>query len=173
MFLSSNVTVADVKRFTSEGYFKRLFDAVHEHPGAMRRWLLGVPMDAEFNPDGRAPDTRIKATIVEMSKSNFDSAVEELLDSGAEGVSRDILSSVHFSAALVARGVVAPRTSSFSTVIGNLGFESLGKVRWRDKQPRVWVSRELRATLPEEKTARNAALVAKLDQTGGGDSFLS
>ena len=36
MFLSSRLTTAEAQRLTQEGYFKRLFDAIHGHQGASR-----------------------------------------------------------------------------------------------------------------------------------------
>lgn len=143
MFLSSSVTVDAAKKLTATGYFKRLFDAVRQHPGAMRKWLMGVLLDREFDANGRAPDTRIKATVVEMSKSELDTAIEDVLENGAEGVTKDVLSSSHFTAAIKARGVEPPATKAVKTTLGNLGFEFLGRERWAGDMRNIWVRRGL------------------------------
>lgn len=164
MFLSSGVTIEDARRMTAEGYYKRLFDAVRKHPGAMRQWLMGVSLDSEFDANGRAPDTRMRATVVEMSKTELDLAIEDLLENGADGVTKNVLSSSHFTAALKARGVQPPATRSLGPALGNLGFVFLGRTRWAGDMRNVWVRRSV-------KMKKEQAIFV-LNQSRGESDFL-
>lgn len=165
MFLSSSVTVDGAKKMTATGYFKTLFDAVRQHSGAMRKWLMGVSLDREFDANGRAPDTRIKATVIEMSKSDLENAIEDVLEGGAEGVTKDVLSSSHFTAAIKARGVEPPATKAVKRTLGNLGFEFLGRERWAGDMRNIWVKRGL--------NLRKDQALAVLSRSGVESDFLS
>ena len=141
MFLSSRLQLSDIEAMTRDGYFARLFEAVKANSGALRKWLLSVSLHSEFDPNGRAPDTDIKHTVVQMSKSDFDLAVEDVLDAGAPGVSRLALSSGHFTAALRAAGVEAPSSRALHSLLTRLGYRSAfsGQPRkWNGKSCRVW-----------------------------------
>lgn len=165
MFLSSSVTVEGAKKLTATGYFKRLFDAVRQHPGAMRKWLMGVSLDREFDANGRAPDTKIKATVVEMSKSELDHAIADVLQSGSEGVTKNVLSSSHFTAAIKARGIEPPATRSVPMTLGNLGFEFLGRVRWAGDWRNIWARRGMNLGIDQA--------LAVLSRSGVESDFLS
>ena len=164
MFLSSRLELADIERMTREGYFRRLFDALQANAGAIRRWLLGVSLHREFDPNGRAPDTEVKHTVVQMSKSELDLVVEDVLDTGAPGVSRMALSSGHFTAALRAAGIEAPVSSAVHALLTRLGYRSAfnGKPKkWNGKTCRVWKLASANLT--------DLQVVAELDKSLGFD----
>jgi hypothetical protein len=150
MFLSSRLSEDGARQLTEQGYYKRLFDAARLHPGAMRKWLMELPLDAEFDANGRAPMTRIRATVVAASKSDLEWAIEDVLAKGAPGVCREVISSSHFTAALRERGLEAPATKAVRTTLANLGFEYLEKrKRWAGDMRNLWVKRGLGLT-PEK-----------------------
>jgi hypothetical protein len=139
MFVSSQLTTEDAKRLTEEGYFKRLFESVQEHPGAIRRWLLEYPLHPEFDANGRAPDTAVKHTVVEMSKSDLESSVEDLIERGAVGVTRDVISSAHLTRALSTVGGEPLQTSRVNTMLTRLGYRFAVRVKWRGEACRLWI----------------------------------
>ena len=139
MFLSSRLTTPQAKTMTEQGYFKRLFDAVHEHPGAIRKWLLEFQLHAEFDPNGRAPDTEVKQTVIEMSKSDLELAAEDVIERGVPGVTRDVLSSAHLTRALVAAGQDAPSTTRVNTLLSRLGYRFAYRRRALGEVCRIWV----------------------------------
>ena len=138
MFLSSELTTEAAEQMTKEGYFKRLFDAIHKHPGAIRKWLLSVEIHSEFDPNGRAPDTIVKKTVIEMSKSDFEAAAEDLIEKGAEGVCSDVISSAHFTRAFSHLEEV-PSTTRVNTMLTQLGFRFAIRKKWRGEACRLWV----------------------------------
>lgn len=162
MFVSSQVTTRAAKEMTESGYFGALFQALHSHPGALRKWLLEYQMHPEFDPNGRAPDTEIKATVVEMSKSDLELAAEELLERGAPGVARNIVSSAHFVSALTdLQGGVPLATVRVNTLLTVLGFRFFKRQLWKGKTCRLW-ARDLEVTPSDKLTANSDKLMAEL-----------
>lgn len=163
MFLMSPITAARAQEMTEKGYFRDLFDAIHSHAGAIRGWLLGVQLHPEFDANGRAPHTSVKDTVVEMSKSDLEVIAEDLLEHGAEGVSREVVSSAHLTRALVAAGQEAPASTRVNTLLTKLGFRFAFRKKWRGEACRVWI--------PQGEAVTERQAVERLDRTLG-DEFL-
>lgn len=142
MFVSSQLTTERARELTEGGYFKRLFDAINENAGAIRKWLLGVGMHAEFDANGRAPDTAVKGTVIEMSKSELEIAAEELIDKGAAGVGRLVVSSAHMTRALQGAGEPLA-TTRVNTLLTRLGFRFAARKKWRGEACRIWAKQGL------------------------------
>ena len=146
MFLSSQLTTLDARRLTQDGYFTRLFDAIHARPGAIRKWLLEYELHPEFDANGRAPDTEVKRTVVEMSKSDLELLAEELIERGAEGVTKEVLSSSHLVSAMASAGADQPSTTRVNTLLTRLGYRFLCRRRYKGKVCRVWVRQDCLVT---------------------------
>jgi len=163
MFLSSQLTTERAKELTEEGYFKTLFDAVNGHAGAIRKWLMGVAAHAEFDPNGRAPDTAVKHTVVEMSKSELDIAAEELIERGAAGVGRLVVSSAHFTRALQGAGDDAPAGWRVNGLLTRLGFRFAFRKKWKGEACRIWVKQGHAVTEEKAVEELTASLLMAAD----------
>ena len=161
MFISSSLRLADVKLLTDAGYYKNLFLAIQAHPGAIRHWLLGVPLHPEFQANGRAPHTSTKDTVVEMSKSELDILTEELIEQGAVGVHKQVISSAHLSRALRARTDEPFQTSRVNRMLTIKGFRFKERKWWNGQACRIW-------TVQGEPTNFSQAMEL-LDSTTGSD----
>lgn len=161
MFVSSQLSTAQAAQLTEEGYFKTLFDAIHNHPGAIRKWLLGYQLHPEFNANGRAPDTDVKRTVVELSKSDMELAAEDIIAEGCEGVCREVISSGHLTRAIEARGLEKPSTSKVSTLMTRLGYRMAfaGQKKWRGYPCRIWVQQGNKPSEAEVMRVLNATAV--------------
>jgi hypothetical protein len=146
MFLSSRLTTAEAQRLTQEDYFKRLFDAIHGHQGAIRKWLLGYQLHQEFDANGRAPDTDVKRTVVEMNKGDLEPMAEDVIERGAEGVTKTVISSAHLIRALVSAGAEAPSTTRVNTLLTRLGYLFAMRKKWKGEACRVWLQQGLTVT---------------------------
>ena len=69
-------TKADIP---GQDYFDALFGALDDHIGAIAHYFATRPIDAAFNPNGRAPETRGKWRMMQESKSAPRLAVEEAI----------------------------------------------------------------------------------------------
>lgn len=138
MFVSSQVTHEQAERITKDGYFERLYGVLPQHGGAIRKWLLEVELHPDFSANGRAPDTAVKATVVELSKSALEIAAEDLIERGAEGISSHVVSSAHLTRALEARGLDKPSTSSVNTLLTRLHYVYRERLSWKGETVRAW-----------------------------------
>lgn len=166
MFVSSQLTTLQAQTLTQEGYFTRLFDAVHAHPGAIRKWLLEYEAHPEFNANGRAPDTEVKRTVVEMSKSDLELIAEDTIERGADGVSKAVLSSAHLVRAMISAGAEQPSTTRVNTLLTRLGYRFAMRKKWRGEACRVWLQQGAVMSEWDVVTALNATGSAAADFLG-------
>ena len=120
-------------------YFDALFTAVRGHPGALRRWLLDLPIPAWFDGEGRAPASSDKAEMVQAAMDDSEATLRELLRTGGPGVTEWVVASyclrVHLVDCRHPDGLI-------KRVLPSLGFVSLNKqVRWNDAPRRIWIKR--------------------------------
>lgn len=122
-------------------YFTRLHNAIEQHAGALRRWLLEWPIPAWFEPNGQAPASAAKAKMVGLNVSDDELIVREVIAQGGCGVHKDIVSTSHLSTALsLIEGIEVPRTTALSRTLMKLGFSKVTKqLKWRSQPVRVWV----------------------------------
>lgn len=146
MFLSSQLTTDQVKAMNEAGYFKSLFEALEHHPGAIRKWLLGYELHHEFNANGRAPETSIKSTVIEMSKGHLEIIAQTIIEENDTlGVTPDVISSAHLMRAVSRLDANIPATSQVNSLLTRLGFQlAMPKQKKWDGQPcRIWVRKGL------------------------------
>jgi hypothetical protein len=163
MFVSSQLTTPEAQRLTQDGYFTRLFDAIHARPGAIRKWLLEYELHQEFDANGRAPDTEVKRTVIEMSKGELELIAEDLIERGVEGVSKTVISSAHLVRAMVSAGVEQPSTTRVNTLLTRLGYRFVLRKKWRGEACRVWLQQGAVMSEDAVVTALNATADGAMD----------
>lgn len=127
-----------------EGYFDALHDAMYAEPGEIRSWLLGVDLSG-FDPNGSAPMTADKMSMVEMNKSDEELLAEEVIHEGAVGVSEEVISSGHLTAAMRAKSDAYLKTTMVNRLLVKLGYTQKGSpIKWNGKTCRVWTKAKLR-----------------------------
>lgn len=133
-----------------EGYFDELHDAIYSEPGEIRSWLLSVDL-AGFDPNGSAPMTADKMSMVEMNKSDEELLAEEVIREGAVGVTSEVVSSGHLTAAMRAKSDDYLKTSSVNRLLIKLGFTQKGSVvKWNGKTCRIWTKASMRSVSNDE-----------------------
>ena len=133
-----------------EGYFDALHDAIYSEPGELRSWLLGVDL-AGFDPNGSAPMTLDKMSMVEMNKTDEEILAEEVIREGAVGVTSEVVSSGHLTAAMRAKSDDYLKTSSVNRLLIKLGFTQKGSVvKWNGKTCRIWTKASMRSISNDE-----------------------
>lgn len=138
--LAAAIKAEQAERMAEEGYFITLFDAVEKFPGAMRKWLMEFEMHSEFSPNGWAPDTAAKQQTIELSKNFVHLAAEEIIEEGSVGVSKHVLSSSCLTTEIENRTSREVSTSSVNALLQSLGFVFGGRLKWRKKTHRIWVT---------------------------------
>lgn len=121
-------------------YFEKLHDAIEGGAGELRSWLLSVSL-VGFDPNGSAPMTADKASMIAMAKSDEEQLAEEVISEGAVGVGREVISSAHLTAAMQAKGDgMFLKTTTVNRLLVRLGYtQRPGQVKWSGRACRVWV----------------------------------
>jgi hypothetical protein len=121
-------------------YYSRLQEVL-DHGPAIRKWLLEeYEPPAWFNPNARAPQSKSRAYMIEVSKSDTHVAIEDALADNADKsfLSTTLLSTVDLEAALLTLNRVPPRTSELNRVLQEMGFQYLDRVFVDGRPRRYW-----------------------------------
>jgi hypothetical protein len=172
-FLRGALDTEQASELTRAGYFKALFTAAHDHSGALRKWLIELKLDAEFDADGRAPDTEMKRAVIQMCKNDLDEAFDTLVDWSTPdrprvaGVGPKVISSAHLTRYLkLELGAVADTlaTTRVNKLLSNAGYTQFKhRLKWRGGACRVWLRG---ASAPSREDEAQKAFVRKLlDET--------
>lgn len=123
--------------------FNVVWNAVHNHPGELRKWLLEMPIPEWFKPNGHAPDTPEKASMRASGEDETHSIARQVIATGALGVSVEALSTACLSKAIervyMTEGLEIPKTTKLTKLLTDLGYMSHGLIKWNGYPHRVWV----------------------------------
>lgn len=108
----------------NDDYYEKLYQALEIAPGGLRKWFLDYKVSEEFNPKGKAPITKARASMIRMSKPDWMACVEEVVKEGkTPGVSRDVIVASKLKEALQAfDGLDEVKTKSQATYMAKLGY---------------------------------------------------
>jgi len=120
-------------------YFDELFRAMRRSPGAVKGWLRGYGLHPDFKAGGRAPDTTHKKGMVELSKSDEQARVEEVLRESRDPLlSPSLIQFDNLVGALGAELQDIPHPKTLAHTLTDLGYTSLGRVRIGAERMRFW-----------------------------------
>ncbi len=135
-------------------YFDRIHEALEEHGPALRKWFLDRKLSSEFKPNGRAPDTAEKATMISLALSDADVILRDLIAEGCRGVSQAVVSTSCLSATMRALGCEPPLGTSMNRMMSSLGFKKFNEsVKWDGGTHRVWTKQPV--TLKTSKECKD------------------
>jgi hypothetical protein len=159
-FLRCAVTTEQASSLAGAGYYDRLFDMTRAHVGALRRWLVReVEWHSDFDSEGRAPVTRAREMVIQMSRSDTDVAADDVLRG------RDIVCTDWVSAELKKRGVEELRTRSLAKVLERRGYEFIKHIWFDGKTRRVWGRADCRNL--DDKTIKNVLHITHVPEFDG------
>lgn len=134
-------TKEQIIRFEQENpnYFGHLNEAIRNHPGAIRKWLMDYDLHPEFNPLGRAPESAAKDYIIRLTKAPELEAIEEIISES----DRLDLSSMLLDTSLLAEefngmDVQIPQTNKLNSILQEAGFTLLGRFKINGVPRRYW-----------------------------------
>ena len=119
-------------------HFNRLADALTEHPGSLRRWLLERQCGSSFAPHRPAPETDFLQRMRLMSQSDEAVLVADLMADEVPGVTADALSVPHLVDAARTRYGVTLRTRAVAKVLHLLGFVPTERIRIGGRRVRAY-----------------------------------
>lgn len=135
--------------FDRNAHFDEIFGLVRNNAGQLAKWLDGYEMPAEFNADGEAPNTEAKGLMVQAARGDDDALAGAILRDGAEGVSKAVVATSYFSAAVEAACGSKPYSSKIAGYLSAAGYRPMqgngsgaGVLKWKGKACRIWVSKD-------------------------------
>lgn len=136
-------TQAAIRAFKAANpdYYRRLHGAL-TFAGALRKFFLEREIGEDFDPADRAPDSSYRAEMIEMNRSDEETA---LLDALEESERLDFTSLLLDSSLIydefMERDAIPPNTKSLKRLLSTCGFTYLGRITLGGKKHRFWTRR--------------------------------
>jgi hypothetical protein len=114
-----------VRQFKADNpaYYPRLWAALEESAGALRRWLLEYELHRDFNPNNRAPTSYGRDLVIAEAKPDLQHQIEDLLaDGNAPGVSNDLVVVSLLRQALADESGMIPTSDATRAILKRLQF---------------------------------------------------
>jgi hypothetical protein len=121
-----------VDQFNTENpdYYNKLFDAVDESPGALRKWLMDRVLSPEFNPKKRAPKSKSREYVVQLNESPELSALNEILaESMRMDVSDKLLNLTALEDVFQGHDAELPYGRALAKMLNDDGWTRLGRIK--------------------------------------------
>ena len=138
---SSFQSQAALRAFTDAhpDYYKHLFRAPDESPGALRGWLLSMELHPEFDPLGRAPWTQGRDYMARMVASiEQEAATTTLALTTHPHVQSDLLDQDVFEAEVEEIAGYVMKAFEPKRLLSGLGWRSLGLFVIDGRRRRLW-----------------------------------
>lgn len=129
--------VSDLQNFMAKNkdYYPKLYEAMRENYAEIRTWLLSHKISDEFLTSKRAPHTKAKELMTELSKSPMQVCLEEALEHFDEQINLpDGEIDVTWLGKLISnesdfddRWDEYPKTNTLKNCLLNLGYEAVGR----------------------------------------------
>lgn len=111
-------------------YFEDLFAITRKRPDALARFLLDHRVSEDFNPTGRAPDTRARQMMMDVSTSPERLSLEDAIDKHAcEVIGPDVLDVTWLNSLCDGEGEEIPKTRTLTAILLEMGYEQIERKR--------------------------------------------
>ncbi|MBE0471205.1 MAG: PriCT-2 domain-containing protein [Methyloprofundus sp.] len=120
-------------------YFDELFSATLEHAPAIARWLLDYKISADFDPKGRAPETKAREFMQQVSVSPERSVVEDCIAGNECAViNSEVVDITWLNGLAGADGTELPKTRALSAVLLEMGYSPIDGRRVKIKKTNAY-----------------------------------
>lgn len=114
----------------AEQYFEKLFSETERRADTLARFLLDWELSAEFNPRGRAPDTKARQMMMNVATSPERLALEDAIAKHHCGViNDDVLDVTWLNNLCRTDGDEIPKTRALTSILLEMGYEQIDKKR--------------------------------------------
>lgn len=124
-------------------YFDRIHAALGD-PASVRRFLLDHPISKDFNPNGRAPMTEAKLSMVRGDVNDNDELLQRRIELGGVGIGEKAIATDCLRTAPTFDDEEwieeLPTGNTLAKALRNLGWVKYPKpIKWQGKTRKVWV----------------------------------
>lgn len=121
-------------------YFDRVFAAIHDHPGAMRKLLLDYELHPEFSPTKRAPHNLTRDYVAELNESDEVRSIKNAMeDADGPDMNGVLLNSTKLMDSMFTLGARTMFPRTLGSILMQMGYQSLGQIKLaKDDRPYFW-----------------------------------
>jgi hypothetical protein len=127
-------------------YYETLFRSISKYKGALRKFFLEYDIPKEFNKDGHAPETEQRKFMIDIAKpESYHILIDAIENGNQRGISRNAVSSIHFSTLLKANKINDVSSRRLSSILNMAGFVSIkelgisdGRIRFNGEYTRAY-----------------------------------
>lgn len=114
----------------AEEYFEKLFSETERRADALARFLLDRKISKEFNPRGRAPDTKARQMMMSVATSPDRLALEDAIAKHeCEVINSELLDITHLNSLCEMEGDEIPKNRTLTAILLEMGYEQIEKKR--------------------------------------------
>lgn len=114
----------------AEEYFEKLFSETERRADALARFLLDWQLSPEFNPRGRAPDTKARQMMMSVATSPERLALEDAIAKHeCEVINSDLLDITYLNSLCEMEGDEIPKNRTLTAILLEMGYEQIEKKR--------------------------------------------
>lgn len=136
-------------------YFAKLYDVINTKSAGIRAFLEDWELSREFNPNGHAPSTVHRLSLIDSGASPLTAAVRNALkDADSTLVRPDLVSLKHLRAEVEKDRVGQFSDQALAAVLRELGYRAAGRARVGEERASLWV--KYANTDSDEQVAANA-----------------
>lgn len=138
---------------TGKDYWAKLNDAINNHAGQIRGWLLSVDL-SEFDRTDAPAMTDAKREMIVSSKPEDLVIIEEIIALGGYGITHAVVSATDIADAARRHGLHL-RGPRLASVMKMAGYERLDKVfKWHGKARRLYIRSDMPELFVDTESAR-------------------
>lgn len=161
VFFTRFTSREEVTTQMNEEYWAQLNDyAVRDHPEVIRGWLMSIDV-SQFDRNAGPQMTKAKQYMIGRSMSSDAQSIQAILETGAKGVSMNVVETKALNVALRDIENRTIQTSRMSAALAELKFDKVKDViKWDGRKCHVWVRKPFEYDGSAES---KAAIRAELD----------
>ena len=139
----------------AEEYFEKLFSETERRADALARFLLDWQLTADFNPRGRAPDTKARQMMMSVATSPERLAIEDAIEKHrCDVINEKVLDVTYLNHLCEVDGDELPKTRTLTAVLLEMGYEQIEKKRVKisatGKHHYVWFKPDFLGAIEKE-----------------------
>lgn len=169
VFFTRFTSREEVTSEMDETYWERLNDyAVRDNPEVIRSWLMSIDV-SQFDRNAGPKMTQAKQYMIGRSMSSDAQSIQAVLETGAHGVSLNVVETKSLNMALKELENRNIQTSRMSAALAELKFEKLpDALKWDERRCHVWIRKPF---VYDGTSESKAAIRAELDASKEAASF--
>jgi hypothetical protein len=151
---------SEFRREMPTSYFNRFYEAINNHPGVIRAWLLNHDI-SKFDRTSPPETTIWKKRMIEASRGSAEVEIREAISLGGLGIGDTVLATDCLNDAIARQCGHKIPTSVLAATLERIGWTKIGaggngrtQIKWRDVARTVYYRTEVFAVEPCAEIAR-------------------